>query len=131
MGKPERLSIIGTGNIGRAIAVGLASAGRFKPSEIVLTRRKHSALADLAGKGFQTQADNRDAVRRSDTVILAVQPGQLDEVLAEIAGELVPEKHLLISVVSGVLLDDLQRQAGKQLHVVRAMPNTACRRDRR
>ncbi len=124
MGKKARLTIIGAGNIGRAMATGLAEAGRFQSSEIILTRRTVGLLADMAQQGFQTQADNRDAVRRADSVIVAVQPGQLDQVLQEIGPDLDAGRHLLISVVSGVGLDDLRRQIGKDVPVARAMPNT-------
>jgi pyrroline-5-carboxylate reductase len=121
---PERLAIVGTGNIGRAMAVGLAAAGRFHPSQVTLTRRRVERLDDLAREGFRTQRDNRDAVRRSDTAVLAVEPRQLDPVLREIAPELDPRRHVLISVVSGASIADMLQQIGKSLPVVRAMPNT-------
>ena len=120
-----RLAILGTGNIGRAIAVGLAAAGRFQPNEIWLTRRNLAHLEDLAAKGFLTTADNRQAVSQADTVIVAVEPQQLDALLREIASDLDPARHLLISVVSGVSISDIVRQVGKDFPVVRAMPNTA------
>jgi pyrroline-5-carboxylate reductase len=124
MGKKAQLSIIGTGNIGRAIAVGLAGAGRFRSGEIILTRRKVERLEDLAGEGFQIQEDNRDAVRRAEIVIIAVPPQELDEVLQEIGPELDADRHVLISVVSGACIADLQRQTSDGLPVARAMPNT-------
>ncbi len=124
MGKRARLTIIGAGNIGCAMAAGLAQAGRFQSSEIILTRRTVANLAEMGSQGFQTQADNRDAVRRAQTVIVAVQPGQLDQVLGEIGPELDAGRHLLISVVSGVGLDDLRRQVGTDVPLARAMPNT-------
>jgi pyrroline-5-carboxylate reductase len=120
-----RLAIIGTGNIGRAMALGLVAAGRYEPAEVILTRRKAELLDDLAARGFQTQADNRDAVRRAPIVIVAVEPQQLDSVLGEIAAELSPDRHLVVSVVSGAAIADILRQVGKAVPVVRAMPNTA------
>ena len=91
------LSILGTGNIGRAIAIGVTASKCFAPGDVILTRRKVQALEDLGRQGFQTQSDNRDAVRRSEIVIVAVEPQQLDGLLADIAGDLDPERHLLIS----------------------------------
>jgi len=120
-----RIAILGAGNIGRAMAAGLASSGHSAPSDMILTRRKTHLLEDLAKRGFQTQSNNRDAVRRSDIVILAVEPQQLDGVLREIAPDLDPDGHLLISVVSGVGISEIIAQTGKKLPVVRAMPNTA------
>jgi pyrroline-5-carboxylate reductase len=124
MDDKTRLAIIGTGNIGRAMAVGLADAGRFSASEIILTRRNVDRLEDLAGAGFRIQSDNRDAVRRAEIVVIAVEPQQLDGVLREISADLDAAKHVLISVVSGASVADLLRQVGKNLRVARAMPNT-------
>ncbi len=125
MGSEARLAILGTGNIGRAIALGLAAAGRFEPANLILTRRKVGSLADLADREFQTQSDNRDAVRRADTVLVAVEPQQLDALLDEIAPDLDPARHLLVSVVSGAEIGAMLGRIGKELPVVRAMPNTA------
>lgn len=124
MQSQAELAIIGTGNIGRAMAVGLAAAGRVAPQSMILTRRDVGPLADLAQQGFQTQADNRDAVRRADIVAVAVQPRQLDGVLQEIAPDLDPARHLLISLVSGAGIAAILRQLGRELPLVRAMPNT-------
>jgi len=119
------LAILGTGNIGRAMAIGVTERGGFAPGEVILTRRRLEALDDLAGRGFGVQSDNVDAVKRSDTVIVAVEPGQLDTLLQEIGPALSPGRHLLISVVSGATIDDILRQVGEKIPVVRAMPNTA------
>lgn len=125
MGSKAEIAILGTGNIGRAIALGLAAARRFRPGEMVLTRRGVDHLKDLAAQGFQTTSDNRAAVRQAAIVIVAVEPQQLDGLLEEIAPVLEPERHMLISVVSGASTKDILRQVGKELPVVRAMPNTA------
>ncbi len=125
MSPQTRLAILGAGNIGRAIASGLVHAGTHRPEELVLTRRKVERLDDLAARGFRTQADNRAAVQATDTVIVAVEPHQLDDLLREIAPDLDAGRHLLISVVSGAGIADIVSVIGKPLPVVRAMPNTA------
>ncbi len=124
MDKTARLAIVGTGNIGRAMALGLVQSGRFRAGEIILTRRKVERIADLSAQGFRTQADNRDAVRRADLVVVAVEPLQLDQVLQEIRQDLEVARHVLISVVSGASLHHLARQVPAGLPIVRAMPNT-------
>jgi len=125
MGGSERLAILGTGNIGRAMAVGLVASGRYVADQIILTRRNLDQISDLADRGFVTQSDNRDAVRRAEVVMVAVEPLQLDGLLAEIRDTLEPGRHLLISVVSGADLAALSKGVGKRLDLVRAMPNTA------
>jgi pyrroline-5-carboxylate reductase len=64
-------------------------------------------------------------VRRADIVVAAVEPHQLDGLLQEIAADLDPARHLLISVIPGASIGDIRQQIGKDVPVVRAMPNTA------
>jgi pyrroline-5-carboxylate reductase len=121
----ERLAILGCGNIGSAIARGLARSGRLPAKQIIVTRRKTHLSAHLAKEGFTVQADNLDAVRRTKVVILAVDPQHLAPLVREIAPALDPKHHVLISIVSGVSVAEILALAGKTLPVVRAMPNTA------
>ena len=121
----NRIAIVGAGNIGRAIAEGLAAAGSHTPADIRVTRRRADRLADLAARGFRVSSDNRAAVAASDTVLVAVQPQHLDDLLAEIAPGLDATRHLLISVVSGAEIAAIRRSVGPGVPVVRAMPNTA------
>jgi len=125
MSAHDRLAILGTGNIGRAMALGLEKAGVFRPGDITLTRRQTGRLDDLARRGFEIRTDNRDAVRRASVVIIAVTPHDLNGVLAEIAPDIDPKAHLLVSVVSGAGIADIRREVGGDVAVVRAMPNTA------
>lgn len=123
--KQTPIAIIGAGNIGTAIANGLSASGQYSPEDIALTRRKSHLLAGMREKGFAVGSDNREAVRKSASVIIAVEPLQFDNVLAEIAPELVPGRHVLISVVTGVSLQRIVQRVGKGVSVVRAMPNLA------
>ena len=120
-----QLAIIGTGNIGTSIANGLFHSGRFDTGSIRLTRRKTHLLDKFKENGFIILKDNLEAVRNSEIIIIAVEPQQLDGVLKEIAPELQPDRHILISVVSGVSIKQMIKQIGKNIPIVRAMPNTA------
>ncbi len=122
----QKVAILGAGSLGQAIATGLARAKLYQPGDIFLTRRHLEPLANLAKDGFVVQADNRDAVQKSGTVLVAVQPQQVDTLLAEVRDVLDPERHVLISVVSGASIQSIRRQLDKTtLPVVRAMPNVA------
>ncbi|MBN1349436.1 pyrroline-5-carboxylate reductase [candidate division KSB1 bacterium] len=125
MKKQHRLAILGTGNIGASIANGLIQSDLFAPNQITLTRRKVHLLESFKQLGFNILQDNREAVRTSDIVIIAVEPQQLDNLLHEIRSELNPEQHIAISVVSGASIKQIIKQIGKNIPVVRAMPNTA------
>jgi pyrroline-5-carboxylate reductase len=119
------LAILGAGNVGQALARGLVATGKRAAGGITLTRRHAGKLAELAAAGFDTTSDNRAALSRARQVVIAVQPRQLDPLLAEIRGALDPSRHVLISVVTGVSLQQIQAQVGETLPVLRAIPNTA------
>jgi len=119
------IAIIGAGNIGLAIANGLSLSGSYAPQEIILTRRNVNLLDGMREKGFAVENHNCDAVRKAEAIILAVKPHQFDQVLAEIAPELKSGKHVIISVVTGVNIQQIQRGIKGEVSIVRAMPNTA------
>ena len=121
----HRLAILGCGNIGTAIAKGLIAAKCYSPEQITVTRRDKYQLKSLAGYGFEIQLDNSIAVQHAGTVIIAVQPQQLKNLLQEIRETLDPERHLIISVVTGVMIDEIKKQLNMNIPVIRAMPNTA------
>lgn len=121
----KNIAILGSGNIGLSLARGLVKAAIYKPAQITLTRRNVAALSSLKDMGYQTTAKNAEAVAKSEIVVLAILPQQLNKLLDEIKPSVDPAKHLLISVVSGVSCQDIRNYLGLDVQVVRAMPNTA------
>lgn len=119
------LAILGTGNIGGAIARGLVSAGLYTPAGITVTRRRADHLGAFAHQGFVTSVDNRAVVQSSDLLVLAVTPQQLNGLLAEIRDLLDPGRHVVVSIVSGATIAEIRRHLGSGVPVLRVMPNTA------
>ena len=115
----KRIAIIGGGNLGKSIAEGLLVSEFADPGEIIITRRNTILLKPFSEKGVQITTDNALAVRQSDVIILAVKPFQAASVLESFAKELDPGK-LLISVVTGVLISDIENITGNQLPVFSA-----------
>ncbi len=125
MNSTKSVAILGGGNIGLAIAKGLETSHLFPPENIYITKRKTELIQDYQKRGFKITSDNKLAVKNSEIIILAVQPKQMDEVLSEINEAINPDKHIIISVVSGVRVKDIKKLIGKEIQIVRAMPNTA------
>ncbi|MBK0379434.1 pyrroline-5-carboxylate reductase [Mucilaginibacter segetis] len=121
----QRIAILGSGNIGLALAKGLVKAEIFKPQQITLTRRNTAALAVLETDGYNVTTDNAGAVKIADIVVLAILPQQLNKLIEEIRPAVNQSKHLLISIVSGVSCNDIREQLNLDIQVIRAMPNTA------
>ncbi|NNE36609.1 MAG: pyrroline-5-carboxylate reductase [Rhodothermales bacterium] len=118
------IAIIGGGNLGRALAVGLQQSTELNVDSITVTRRSSGRLKDLEDLGILTSSNNHDAVRNAEIVILSVKPHQIEGVLTEIRADLDPAQHLLISVVTGVSIHKMHEIVGT-IPTCRAMPNTA------
>lgn len=120
-----KIAVLGGGNLGQALATGWVAAGRVEPGDVHVTRRQVEKIEHLKEQGFVVGSDNAAAVGRADTVVLAVQPQQLDALLQEIVGAIDAECHHVISVVSGASIAGLREALGDAVPIVRAMPNTA------
>jgi len=122
MGK--KIAIIGGGNLGISIAEGLLKSKFCKAAEITVTRRKTAMLLELQRKGVNVHSDNAKAVTNSDLIILAVKPYQVKEVIDSFRKEMAPGK-VLVSVVTGIEIDEIEEMVKKKISIFRAMPNTA------
>ncbi len=121
----KKIAIIGGGNLGTAIAEGLLKSGFAKPAQITITRRTLSRLEELKAKGVTVTSDNALAIRESEVIIVALKPFNVKEVLTELKNSFDPNKHIVISVVTGIFLTDLSSIFDKSIPIFRAMPNTA------
>ncbi len=120
-----RIAILGAGNIGSAVARGLVHAGLFPAGQIALTRRRSENLALFKKDGFRVTANNREALGDADLVFIAVTPQQLNALLAEIREVLDRRRHTIVSIVSGATIGAIRAHLGKEIAIIRAMPNTA------
>ncbi len=121
----QKIAILGAGNIGTAIADGLKQSGKFKPEKIILTRRRVERLDAYQEKGFVVSSSNQEAIQEANIIIITVEPQQVDALLKDIKQELIPGRHMIISVVSGIAIQQIKHHIQADIPVVRAMPNTA------
>lgn len=124
-----KIAIIGAGNMGGAIACGLAASGRFAEGEIVCANRtaaKAERLHERYGV-ISATTDNAAAVAGADVVVIAVKPWYTEAVLREIGGVFDPSRQMLVSVVAGVSAEQLTDWIGcaAPVAVFRVIPNTA------
>ena len=121
----KSIAIIGGGNLGASIAQGLVKSSYVDPGNIIVTRRKLQGLKSLESQGISISSDNGKAVENARTVIVAVKPHQIDEVLQEVKDSIHKSKPLLVSVVTGIKSSQIKEIVGQEIKVFRVMPNTA------
>ncbi len=116
-----RFSFIGGGVMGEAMIVALTKhnvgpesiqVGEIDPERAKVLREKH---------GVHCFANNLDAIRGSDVVVLSIKPSALPQVAQEIRGKL-ESGQLLLSIIAGASLQVLKEGTGHPA-IVRAMPN--------
>ncbi|MFT4224693.1 pyrroline-5-carboxylate reductase [Dysgonomonas sp.] len=121
-----KISIIGAGNMGGAIACGLALTGSLSPGNITVIDHKGKNVERL--KAFCGELNvviaDYSSLLESDIIILAVKPWMIEDILMAHKA-LLNTKQLLVSVASGVILDQLQGWTSPDQPVFRVMPNTA------
>jgi len=126
MKKMKKLGLIGCGKMGSALLRGLLEAKRFRPDDIVVfdidPARRRGSARDM---GVKVARDNVEVVESAATIILAVKPNVVPDVLSEIAEAATPEK-LFISIAAGVRIREIESALPAGCRVVRVMPNTPC-----
>ncbi|MFW6309710.1 MAG: pyrroline-5-carboxylate reductase, partial [Prolixibacteraceae bacterium] len=120
----NKIAIIGVGNMGGAIVVGLLKSNFVPASDIFISDRKESILNEMSEKGVNVAKSNLDAAKNADVIIVAVKPYHIEQVVQEIKTELTGDK-IFISIVAGVGIEDLGKMVGEKVPVFRVMPNTA------
>jgi pyrroline-5-carboxylate reductase len=124
----KKLGFIGAGNMGRALARGLADRKVFRPAQMIASdvdaqqRRKFSRAT-----GIETVRDNLEVVRQAPAIVIAVKPQIIDQVLAEIGGLVASDgsapRKLFISIAAGVPIARLGSHLGARTRIIRVMPN--------
>jgi len=115
------ITIIGLGNMGLALAEGLIKSGTVTSKQlkgIELAKER----ADYVSKKIGIEVfDNYAVLEKTDTLILAVKPQSMEELLKKIKPKI--KDPLIISIAAGIDVDFLKKNLGEK-KIVRTMPNT-------
>ena len=121
--RESTLSVIGAGVMAEAIIAGVLERKLVPAASIIASHPRADRRSALSEKhGIQVTADNVDAARRGDVVVLGIKPQVMPGVLSELRGSLAPGK-LVISIIAGATTQTLRRGLDHGA-LVRVMPNT-------
>lgn len=122
--KGKSVGFIGSGNMGEALIKGLIAANAVRPESIWASDVRLERLRELDRQyGVQLAADNVELVRHADVVIMAVKPQIMPAVLKEVAPAMTRRK-LMVSLAAGVSTAKIRAALGKDVRLIRVMPNT-------
>ena len=115
------LGIIGYGNMGSAIAQGLVKAGTYMPSDIHVYDIDEEKLNRAKESGYFVHASIDEYVDIAKTIIIAVKPSHVAEILEQLRD--VPPQTLFISIAAGISIHAIESVL-TEAPVIRVMPNT-------
>lgn len=121
----KKIAVIGCGKMGSILLEAFLERKLVNRDEVAATVQ-HEDKDRTLSKGLRAitlGTDNRAAVAGAPVVLLCVKPQALPQVLEEIASALAPNA-LVISIAASTTVGFIQQKLGKDVAVVRAMPNT-------
>lgn len=119
-----KVAIIGAGNMGGAIARGLANGHYIKAEEITVSNPSQPKLDQLKAEHphIHITNSNKEAVEGADIVIIAVKPWKVEEVLKPLR---LRQPQILVSVAAGLTFENLAHFVDPEMPIFRVIPNTA------
>jgi pyrroline-5-carboxylate reductase len=118
---PARVVLVGAGKMGGAMALGWLEAGLAPTSLAILEPKPSDEIAALAGS--RGVALNPAKCATPDVLVLAVKPQSLDAAAPQ-AAPLAEPWTLVLSILAGKTIANLQARLPNAMAIVRAMPNT-------
>lgn len=119
-----RIAVLGAGKMGGILIQAFLAQKLFAPEQILATVAHADRAAALSSQwGIKVTTDNVAAAGAADLILLGVKPFQIPDVMEQIRPALTPKKALL-SFAASVKTSAIEDAAGKEISVIRAMPNT-------
>ena len=110
-----KIAIIGAGNMGGAVARGLAKGNIITTSDIYVSNPSIAKLLALKSEfpEINTSTDNCEVASLADIVVLAVKPWKVKEVVDEIKPHLDYSRQAVASLVGGLSIAQLSEWLNK------------------
>jgi pyrroline-5-carboxylate reductase len=122
----KKVAVLGAGKIGGILLKALLEKKLLTAKATRATVQHEDRARTLTKQwGIPVGTDNMAAVQGADIVLVCVKPTVVEEVVAEIRPR-ISRKQLVISVAASVPTSQIEKALGKEVAVVRAMPNTPC-----
>ncbi|MDP3804352.1 MAG: pyrroline-5-carboxylate reductase [Candidatus Omnitrophota bacterium] len=119
----KKIGIIGCGNMGEAILSRLSNI--LEKSTSIMVSEYDTARRDYIQNKYKiiVEIDNNAVVKYSDVIILAVKPKDFDKILKTEVCCGVSKSKILISIAAGITTKHIEGIVGKDIPVIRVMPN--------
>lgn len=121
-----RIAVIGGGRIGEALISGLLQNG-YATKDLVVVEKLPERADELArAYAIRVTDGTADAAEGADVIVVAVKPGDVDTVIADVTSADLDSdtEQIVVSLVAGVTTAHYENKLPAGSPVVRVMPNT-------
>lgn len=119
-----KIAIIGGGNMGGAIALGLATSTIFDPQNITLIDHNQKNIDKYSTTKINGVVDDYSSLIDADIIILAVKPWLIEDVLNQHRKSFT-SSQIIVSIAANISLQQLTEWSIPNTAIYRVMPNTA------
>lgn len=120
----KKIGFIGCGNMAGAMIGGILASGVLKPEEIIASNHTLPKLEKAKAEfKIDVTQNNHEVAACSEILVLAVKPQFYSTVIEEISDD-VPESSVVVTLAPGKTLEKLQSMFGRDMKMIRTMPNT-------
>lgn len=119
-----KTAIIGAGNMGGAIALGLLQSKYIAAENLTIIDPFNTSFESMGVKVFENIS--KAPITEVDMVLIAVKPWIAASVMEELSAAIKDRQITVLSVVAGVTLSEMRSKLTLQ-PLIRVMPNTAVR----
>lgn len=120
----KNIGFIGAGNMATALIKGLVQSGTYNSGQLLASDNNKKALEKISDLfGLKCSPSNRTLVKESAIVVLSVKPQIMGKVLEEVKDD-IREDNLFISIAAGIPLKMIRTALGREMPLIRVMPNT-------
>lgn len=124
MAKKYKIGFIGAGTMGSTIICALINSGFILREDIIASEISEKQCEKVADElKITTTLDNVELCNNSEVIVLCTKPYAVGDVLQSIKTAL-DKSHLILSIAAGVGTLSIENIIGKELSVIRIMPNT-------
>lgn len=124
----NKILFIGSGSMAEAMIAGILKANIVDKNNIYVTNKQdHVRLTYMEETyGVKTSYEQKNLIEEADVIFLAMKPKDLQDALLAIR-TYITEKHLILSVIAGVMTETIEAILNKEVPVIRTMPNTSAK----
>jgi pyrroline-5-carboxylate reductase len=118
-----KIGIVGCGNLGLSILNGIVKES--PDNQIYASRRNIDSIRSLASDTVKITTDNSELIKNSNIIILALKPYNILPFIKEHNELFKSSQHTIVSVATGIVIEEIKNEMTENVVVYRAMPNTA------